>query len=77
MAASLSMYIQAVLEVKLVAGGANTLDRAPKLHDDESFSLLVQPAGAVLQAASFSGVHRGLEAFAQLTVRNTIPPAFS
>ena len=53
------------LEVVVAAGG---LDAPPQLHDDESFSLLVSPAQAVLRARTFSGVHRGLEAFAQLTV---------
>ena len=39
-----------------------------KLGDDESFALRVNASGAALEARSFSGVQRGLEAFAQLTI---------
>ena len=45
------------------------LDAYPALGDDESFTLQVGPTTATLHAGSFSGVHRGLETFAQLTIR--------
>jgi hypothetical protein len=44
-------------------------DAVPQLGDDESFELWVNASAATLQAASFSGMHRGLEAFSQLTIR--------
>jgi hypothetical protein len=55
------------LEVTL-APGADP-DAMPQLGDDEGFDLWVNSSSATLHAASFSGAHRGLEAFAQLTVK--------
>ena len=45
------------------------MEAYPQLGDNETFALDVAPGGATLHASSFSGVHRGLEAFAQLTIK--------
>lgn len=46
------------------------LDRTVALGDDEGFRLWVNATlGGEIQATTFSGVHRALEVFAQLTVR--------
>ena len=52
----------------LVVAAPDDEDAAPRLGDDESFALRVNASGAALEARSFSGVQRGLEAFAQLTI---------
>lgn len=55
------------LSVRL--SGAADLEAPPQLGDDESFQLSVSPAAATLDATTFSGLHRGLEAFAQICIR--------
>lgn len=57
------------LSVVLLGAGGALLEAPPQLGDNESFALSVGRAGATLRASSFGGVHRGLEAFAQLTVK--------
>lgn len=56
----------------VVPSNAN-LEGAPALGDDERFELWVNTTGALggaeLRATTFSGVHRGIEAFAQMTLR--------
>jgi hexosaminidase len=45
-------------------------DGAPPAYgDDETFELVIAPGAGSLRAASFAGALRGLEAFAQCTVR--------
>ena len=55
------------LDVVTPSGAA--VEAFPALGDDESFALSVNASAATLHAATFSGVHRGLEAFAQLTIK--------
>ena len=55
------------LDVVTPSGAA--LEAYPALGDDESFALSVNASAATLHAATFSGVHRGLETFAQLTIK--------
>jgi hexosaminidase len=55
--------------VALIVPLTTELDRPPALGDDEGFRLWVNAThGGEVHATTYSGLHRGLEAFAQLTI---------
>lgn len=55
--------------LNVVVPSSMDLDKYPALGDNESFALSISPGAATLHASTFSAVHRGLEAFSQLTIK--------
>jgi hypothetical protein len=55
--------------LEVVVPSTTDLDKVAALGDNESFALSISADTATLHASTFSAVHRGLETFAQLTIR--------